>query len=71
LRVRLEEHVLIHVRQSFRTWSLGERAVPHVELDGRQRDAVILGHYDLEAVRENAMSYELLELSALCAKSRW
>ena len=53
LLVRLEEHVLVHVREPLDTRALRERAVPHVDLDRRERNAVVLDDDDLEAVRQH------------------
>ena len=49
--VRAEEHVLVHVRQPGVFRRLGERAIAHVHLHGRQRNAVILDDDHLESIR--------------------
>src|SRR5688572_5487353 len=69
LRVRLEEHVLVHVRQPFRARALGEGTVSDIEFDRRQRNAVILRNDDFQSVREHAMADELFELGALRAQA--
>ena len=65
LRARLEEHVLVHVRQAFAPGLLGEGPVSHVELDRRDGHAVVLGYDDLEAVRQHALVDELLQFGPL------
>ena len=50
--VRLEEHVLVQVRQPVQLGRLGERSVAHGQLDRDERDRVVLEHDDVEAVGE-------------------
>ena len=68
--VRLEEHVLVHVREPGILGRLRERAVLHVDLDGRERDAVVLDDDDLETVRQDAPLDDLLQLGSLPVSRR-
>ena len=64
-RVCPEDHVLIHVRETFVFRRLRERAVSDVDFDCNQRNTVILDDNHLEAVRQNLSLDDLLQLGAL------
>ena len=63
--VRLEEHVLVQVRQPLVLRALRERAVLHVRLDRHERHAVILDDDHLEPVRQRRALNAPLQLGAL------
>ena len=53
LRVDLEEHVLVEVRQAVQLRRLGERAVAHGQLYRDERNRVVFEHDDFKPVRQN------------------
>jgi hypothetical protein len=57
------------VSESFSARPLRKLPVPDIELDGRERNAVILGYDNFEAVGQDLVSNELFEGRALRVES--
>ena len=70
-RVRLEEHVLVEVRQPLVRRRLREGTVARVGLDGHQRNAVVLHYDDLEAVGQRVPLDPPLQFGPLGHERMW
>ena len=60
--------MLVHVSQSFVFGRLCERSVLYVDLDRRQRYAMVLHDYHFQAVSENLALDDFLQLRSLAPR---